>query len=119
MVRRLAGLLVALVLGITGAVVVSSPAQAAVVTFAVTNQWTTGYVGEFTVTNNTPTAITGWGIVYDLAPTTTVSTMWNGTQVATTPHFVIIATTWNGTIAPGGFVKVGIVATGVDLPVVL
>lgn len=119
MVRRLTGLLVAILLGATATLVVTSPAQAAVVSFTVSSQWSTGYVGEFTVENNTASAITGWGIVFDLAPTTTITNMWSGTQVASTPHYVIVAMNWNASIPPGGTVKVGIVAAGTDLPVVL
>jgi cellulase/cellobiase CelA1 len=116
---KLTRLFFAIVLGITATLAIASPAQATVVSFSVTTSWSTGYVGEFTVFNDTSAPITGWGVVFDLAPTTTISTLWNGTRVATTPHHVIIATTWNGTIASGASVKVGFVAVGTDLPVVL
>lgn len=119
MLRKLAGLLVAVVLGVTATVFVAAPAHATVVTFVLGGQWSTGYVGDFVVVNNTAAPISGWGIVYDLAPTTTVTSMWNGTQVASTPHFVIVGLSWNAVIAPGATVRVGILAVGADLPVVL
>lgn len=118
-VRRLTVLLLALLLAMAATLTLASPAQATVVSFTVSSSWSTGYVGEFAVTNDTGAPISGWGVVFDLAPSTTISTMWAGTLAASTPHFVIVAAAWNGTIAPGATVKVGFVASGTDLPVVL
>ncbi|MFY1632517.1 cellulose binding domain-containing protein [Solwaraspora sp. WMMB335] len=117
--RKMLGVLVALVVGAVAALAVSSPAQATAITFTQTSVWSTGYVGEVTVTNNFSIPITGWEVGFTLPAGTAVSSLWNAQSAATTPHYVVINPTWAGSLNPGASTTFGFVVTGTGVPTFL
>jgi len=83
---------------------------AATANFSFTSQWSGGGQGTFTITNNTSVPIQGWILEFDW--NAAVSDLWNGTiQSKVGNHFIVKNADFNGTIAAGGVVKVGCVAT--------
>ncbi|MDG4766473.1 cellulose binding domain-containing protein [Solwaraspora sp. WMMD406] len=117
--RKLLGLLVAVVVGLTVTLMVSTPAQATGVTFTQTSVWSTGYVAEVTVTNNYSIPITGWEVGFTLPAGSTVSSLWNARSAASTPHYIMINPTWSTTLNPGVSTTFGFVVTGTGTPTFL
>jgi len=84
--------------------------QEAIVEFNVVNQWNSGYVGEFTITNNSPNAICDWRITFDIDDGA-ISNGWGGIFTQVGSQYVIEPDPWNSTIAAGGIVSVGFQAS--------
>jgi len=89
--------------------------NAQAVSFANTNDWGTGFVGNITINNTGATAINGWSLEFDfngnIDPTPNTG-IWNGTVVSHVGnHYVIQNVDWNGFIAPGNSETFGFVAT--------
>ena len=91
----------------------SSPA-AVTVQFVLTSQWDGGFVADVRLTNTGPAAVNGWTLAYDWSPQ--VTTHWN-MELATTPiaggyRCVATPASWNGSIAAGSTITLGLVANG-------
>nr|MDT0662073.1 cellulose binding domain-containing protein [Micromonospora sp. DSM 115978] len=117
--RKLFGLLSALVVGVAATLLIATPAQATTATFVQTSAWSTGYVADVTVGNNFTIPITGWEVAFTLPAGSTVSTVWNARIATTTPHYTLINATWNGSLAPGTSATFGMVVTGTGTPTFL
>lgn len=86
------------------------------VAFADTNDWGSGFTGSVTITNTGPTAINGWTLQFDFAPT--ITQIWNATIVSHVgTHYVIHDAGYDATIAPGQGVTFGFNATPGNHPV--
>jgi endoglucanase len=81
-------------------------------TFAVTNSWSGGYQGALTVTNTGTTALTSWKLTVGFPAGVTVTNMWNGINTGTTGTVTVANEPYNGSVAPGGTVTVGFIASG-------
>jgi chitinase len=112
MLRRLFAMLV--ILAVPAALLPAAHSWAATsltASFTKTSDWGTGFVGQFTITNEGTTAVDGWTLEFDLGSNQRVTNLWNGVlQVAGNRHTVTEAS-WNGTINPGQSVSVGLDGT--------
>lgn len=110
---------VTFMIGAAATLTVATPAHATAMTYTRIATWSTGYTAEITVTNNFSFAISGWEVGFDLPSTTTIQSLWNSRVGSTTPHYVIVNATYNGTLNPGASTTFGFVALGLDDPVFL
>ncbi|HEY9439576.1 MAG TPA: cellulose binding domain-containing protein [Streptomyces sp.] len=88
-------------------------AQAAAVgaTYTKTSNWTSGYTGQYVVTNETDKAQSGWTLEFDLPAGTKISSLWNGQHTVSGNHVTVKAASWNKDLAPGKSVTVGFVTS--------
>ena len=112
MLRRLLAALVVLVLPaalLPAAHSWASPNLTA--TFTKTSDWGTGFVGQYTITNNGTTAADGWTLVFDLTGSQQVTSLWNGVLSKSGNRHTVTNESWNGRINPGSSVTVGMDGT--------
>ncbi|MFJ8614439.1 cellulose binding domain-containing protein [Streptomyces clavifer] len=86
-------------------------AQAAAVgaTYTRTSGWTSGYTGQYVVTNDTEKAQSGWTLEFDLPAGTRIDSLWNGEHTVSGNHVTVKPASWNKDLAPGASVTVGFV----------
>jgi hypothetical protein len=89
-----------------GGAPVNPAALSAVVQFADTSDWGTGFTGQISITNTGATAINGWTLEFDFAGT--ITDIWDA-QIAGRQgnHYVIQNAAWDAVIAPGQTVTFG------------
>ncbi|MBY8883088.1 cellulose binding domain-containing protein, partial [Actinacidiphila acidipaludis] len=94
-----------------GAFALAGSASAATVgaAYSKTSDWSTGYTGQYTITNSTGSAIDGWTLTFDLPAGTAISSLWNGDYTVSGQTVTVKPAGWNATIAPGAAVQVGFV----------
>jgi hypothetical protein len=94
-----------------GAFAFAGSASAATVgaAYSKTSDWTTGYTGQYVITNSNGAALNGWTLTFDVPPGTTVSSLWNGDFTVSGQTVTVTPASWNRSIAPGGSVAVGFV----------
>ncbi|MFF1838480.1 cellulose binding domain-containing protein [Streptomyces sp. NPDC058231] len=76
-----------------------------------TSGWTGGYTGQYVVTNDTGTALTGWTLEFDLPAGTRISSLWNGEHTVSGSHVTVKPASWDKQLAPGKSVTIGFVTT--------
>jgi hypothetical protein len=108
---KLTGALVAAAAIAGGAVALAGSASAATVgaAYSKTSDWTTGYTGQYEITNSTGSALNGWTLTFDLPSGTTISSLWNGDYTVAGQTVTVKPAGWNARIAPGASVDVGFV----------
>jgi hypothetical protein len=94
------------------------PARAATATFIKYGEWSTGYVGAISVTNNTAATTTSWRIELDLPAGTTMTSSWSAVVERSGDHYVFTNMPWNGTLTPGASTSFGFVTEGLGSPVI-
>ncbi|MEW1630094.1 cellulose binding domain-containing protein [Streptomyces sp. NPDC089173] len=91
-------------------------AQAAAVgaAYTRTSDWTSGYTGQYVVTNETDKALTDWTLQFDLPAGTKIGSLWNGEHTVEGHRVTVKPASWDKELAPGKSVTVGFVtsATG-------
>jgi Cellulose binding domain/Glycosyl hydrolases family 18 len=94
-----------------GAFALAGSASAATVgaAYSRTSDWSTGYTGQYTLTNSTSSPINGWTLTFDLPAGTSISSLWNGDYTVSGQTVTVKPAGWNAVIAPGAFVQVGFV----------
>lgn len=108
MFHKLRGGFIAILL-IVFAVVVPGSANAASPTasFARTDSWGSGYIGEYTITNGGTTTLRSWKLEFDLPSGSSVSTLWDAKVSRTANHYVVTPESWTDNVSPGGSVRLG------------
>ncbi len=84
----------------------ASQSQAAVCSYAVVNEWNSGFQGSITITNNGTTAINGWTVGWQYSANK-ITSSWNATLSGSNPYSAT-ALDWNKTIQPGQSVSFGV-----------
>ncbi|KHK01547.1 cellulose binding domain-containing protein [Desulfovibrio sp. TomC] len=80
------------------------------VTFAVIQDWTSGFEANVTLRNTSGSTLRDWRLTFRLAGT--INSIWNGQRLADQDGAVVVApASWNSDIAPGGSVTVGFTAS--------
>jgi endoglucanase len=74
------------------------------------NVWAGGFTANITVTN-TGGAVTGWSLTFSLPNSATLTSGWNATWSQSGAQFTAVNQTWNGPLAAGGSVSVGLQGT--------
>jgi len=78
----------------------------AVVDFAVTSDWQSGFGGQVTITNTSSTDLDHWVLDFDFAGD--IGSIWNASIAEQEGnHYVVNAASWNGRIAAGSSVSFG------------
>ncbi|AEE44490.1 cellulose binding domain-containing protein [Cellulomonas fimi] len=107
--RRAAAGLLAAATTATGGVAAAASAQAAVgcrVTYAVTNQWGTGFGGDVRV-ENLGDALAGWTLTWTFGAGQTVTQAWNGVATQSGAAVSVRDAGYNAQVASGGTVSFG------------
>ncbi|MFG2880209.1 glycosyl hydrolase family 18 protein [Streptomyces sp. NPDC048337] len=116
---RVAAIVAALAVPVTGLVALAGPAQAATSatsTYTKVSDWGTGFEGKWTVKNTGTTTITSWTVEWDFPAGTAVTSAWDGTVTSSGTHWTGKNVGWNGTLAPGGTASFGFNGTGSGSP---
>ena len=79
--------------------------QAATCTYSVSNEWSSGFQGAVTITNNTSAAINGWTVGWSYS-NNKITSSWNATLTGSNPYSAT-ALNWNSSIQPGQSVSFG------------
>jgi chitodextrinase len=81
-------------------------------TYAVTNQWGTGFTANVTVTNKGTAPSNGWRVAWTWGGNQQITNVWSGTLAGSGTGSVAITNAgYNGSIAPGGNTSFGFQAT--------
>ncbi|MFG2713170.1 cellulose binding domain-containing protein [Streptomyces goshikiensis] len=100
------------------ALALTGTAQAASVGAAFTkaSSWSTGYTGQYVITNHGSAVLKDWTLEFDLPTGTSLASLWNGEQTVSGQHVTIRPARWDTAgLAPGASVTVGFVtAAGQD-----
>ncbi len=118
---RSRALLITLAMALTAgaAAIWLAPAASAATPTAVfvkTSDWGSGWEGKYTVTNGGTSTITGWTVVFDLPPGTTVGTFWDALMTSSGQRYTFTNRSWNGTLAPGASTSFGFLGAGSGSP---
>jgi cellulase/cellobiase CelA1 len=66
------------------------------------NAWNTGFTSNFTVTNNSSTAINGWSLVFTLPAGQVITSTWNATYTPTSGQVTARNVGFNAVIGANG-----------------
>ncbi|MFC9288609.1 cellulose binding domain-containing protein, partial [Streptomyces sp. NPDC057052] len=102
-----------------GAVFLTGTAQAAGIgaAYTRTSDWSTGYTGQYVVTNNSGGAKTDWTLEFDLPAGSRIGSLWNAEPSVTGRHVTVKPAAWDGDgLAAGESVTVGFVVNGTADP---
>ncbi|MEW1900828.1 glycoside hydrolase family 18 chitinase [Streptomyces sp. NPDC086147] len=97
----------------------ATPAEAATsatATYTKTQDWGSGFGGNWTVKNTGTTALTSWTVEWDYPAGTAVTSAWDATVTSSGTHWTAKNVGWNGTLAPGASVSFGYNGTGPGAP---
>ncbi len=89
----------------------SPPPASCTATYRNLNEWSSGFVGQVTVTNTSGSAVNRWSVTFTYPGDQQVTTSWNA--VVNQSGSVVTATnaSWDGAIAAGGSVAFGLYGT--------
>lgn len=84
--------------------------------FSRSSVWSTGYGGQFVLTNTGDAESTGWVVEFDLPPGSSVANAWNSVLTRDGQHYRFANAGFNGRVRPGGTASFGFNVTGLGLP---
>ncbi|MEV7322792.1 glycoside hydrolase family 18 chitinase [Streptomyces sp. NPDC093970] len=108
-----------LLLPLAGLVGLAGPAQAATTataTYTKTQDWGTGFGGQWTVKNTGTTSISSWTVEWDYPSGTSVTSAWDADVTSSGTHWTAKNKSYNGSIAPGASVSFGFNGAGSGSP---
>ncbi|WP_234542237.1 glycosyl hydrolase family 18 protein [Streptomyces shenzhenensis] len=108
-----------LLLPLAGLVGLASPAQAATTataTYTKTQDWGTGFGGQWTVKNTGTAAISSWTVEWDFPSGTSVTSAWDADVTSSGTHWTAKNKSYNGSLAPGASVSFGFNGAGSGSP---
>ncbi|MFF0218005.1 glycoside hydrolase family 18 protein [Streptomyces vinaceus] len=111
--KAAAALAVATAVGGT-ALALTGTAQAASVgaTFTKASSWTTGYTGQYVVTNHSGATLKNWTLEFDLPAGTSLASLWNGEHTVNGQHVTVKPPKWDTAgLTAGASVTVGFVTS--------
>src|ERR1700728_633982 len=65
------------------------------------SSWDTGDSGQYTITTDGTTAVSGWTLAFTLPADTSVASLWNGSYKHTAGQVLVTSESWDAAIAPG------------------
>ncbi|MGW4671303.1 glycosyl hydrolase family 18 protein [Streptomyces sp. NPDC004324] len=116
--KTLAGL-TTLLLPLAALVGLASPASAAAsatATYTKTQDWGTGFGGQWTVKNTGTTALSSWTIQWDFPSGTSVTSAWDADVTNSGTHWTAKNKSYNGTLSAGASVTFGFNGAGSGSP---
>ncbi|MEV5435978.1 cellulose binding domain-containing protein [Streptomyces sp. NPDC052682] len=117
--NKVIGAVVAAALAGGGALLVTGTAQAAAVgaAYTRTSDWSTGYTGQYVVTNTSGQTKAAWTLEFDLPSGARLSSLWNGESRVSGQHVTVTPPKWDTDgLAAGESVTVGFVVNGTGDP---
>ncbi|MFJ7235755.1 cellulose binding domain-containing protein [Streptomyces olivaceus] len=102
-----------------GALLFTSTAQAAPVgaAYTKTSEWSTGYTGQYVVTNTSGEAKTDWSLEFDLPEGAKLGSLWNAESTTDGQHVTVTPPKWDTDgLKAGESVTVGFVVNGTADP---
>ncbi len=91
-------------------------AAAPVVSFAETSSWDGGYIGQYTITNSTSSALSTWKVGFALPAGSSVTSLWNGTEAASGDSYTVTPASWNSNVPAGASISFGFEVSGSGQP---
>ena len=73
--------------------------------------WNTGLTENITIGNTGSAAVSGWSLVFTLAPGQTITNGWNAAYSPASGQVTATNASYDAAIAPGGSVSIGFQAT--------
>ncbi len=116
---RVAAVVAALALPVTGLVALAGPAQAAAAataTYTKVSDWGSGFEGKWVVKNTGTTTLSSWTVEWDYPAGTSVTSAWDATVTGSGTHWTAKNVGWNGTLAPGATASFGFNGSGSGAP---
>ncbi|MFJ7589876.1 glycosyl hydrolase family 18 protein [Streptomyces sp. NPDC097617] len=116
---RVAAIVAALALPVTGLVALAGPAQAAAsatATYTKVSDWGSGFEGKWVVKNTGTTTLSSWTVEWDYPAGTSVTSAWDATVTGSGTHWTAKNLGWNGTLAPGATAGFGFNGAGGGAP---
>ncbi len=117
--NRVAAIVAALALPVTGLVALAGPAQAAAsatATYTKVSDWGSGFEGKWVVKNTGTTTLSSWTVEWDYPAGTSVTSAWDATVTSSGTHWTAKNLGWNGTLAPGATASFGFNGAGGGAP---
>ncbi|MFJ2954111.1 cellulose binding domain-containing protein [Streptomyces sp. NPDC087270] len=95
-----------------GAFAFAGSASAATVAAAyrTTSDWTTGYTGQYEISNASDSPLDGWTLSFRLPAGSTIGSLWNGAYTVSGQTVTVTPDSWNRTLAPGATADIGFTA---------
>ena len=84
----------------------AASAQAALCSYVISNEWSSGLTANITITNNTSSPITGWSLGWQYQQNR-ITNSWNASVSGSNPY-TATNLNWNGAIAPGQSASFGV-----------
>ncbi|MFF4444852.1 glycosyl hydrolase family 18 protein [Streptomyces sp. NPDC001502] len=116
---RVAAIVAALALPVSGLVALAGPAQAAAsatATYTKVSDWGSGFEGKWVVKNTGTTTLSSWTVEWDYPAGTSVTSAWDATVTSSGTHWTAKNLGWNGTLAPGATASFGFNGAGGGAP---
>ncbi|MER6251338.1 glycoside hydrolase family 18 chitinase [Streptomyces sp. NPDC001584] len=116
---RVAAIVAALALPVSGLVALAGPAQAAAsatATYTKVSDWGSGFEGKWVVKNTGTTTLSSWTVEWDYPAGTSVTSAWDATVTGSGTHWTAKNLGWNGTLAPGATASFGFNGAGGGAP---
>ncbi|MGZ9933417.1 glycosyl hydrolase family 18 protein [Streptomyces sp. NC-S4] len=117
--HRVAAIVAALALPVTGLVALAGPAQAAAsatAAYTKVSDWGSGFEGKWVVKNTGTTTLSSWTVEWDYPAGTSVTSAWDATVTSSGTHWTAKNLGWNGTLAPGASASFGFNGAGGGAP---
>ncbi|ASU85277.1 glycoside hydrolase [Nocardiopsis gilva YIM 90087] len=90
---------------------IAAPASAApsgvTVIYTEGSRWDTGYSGQFTIDNQSSTALDDWTIRFTLPSGASVSSLWNATMEQSGSDYTLTPPSWGASVPAGGTYQIG------------
>ena len=101
-----------------GVVALASGANAATVgaVYSTTSSWSSGYSGQYVVSNVSGSPISTWSLSFTLPAGTTVSSLWNASYTTNGRQVTVVPDSWDASLTPGQTALVGFVMNGSGTP---
>ncbi len=97
-------------LAVMGTAAGAAASPSCTVTYSVSGQWTGGFQGSVTVTNNS-SALNGWSLGFGFPAGQTISQGWGAKWSQTGSAVTAVNETWNATLGTGASVTTGFIAS--------
>ena len=88
-----------------------APGGSYLVSYAVSNQWDSGFTANVTITNNTTTPLNGWTVGWTSPGNQQITNAWNGMASQHGPAVTVTDAGYNATILAGGSTSFGFQAS--------
>ncbi|MDQ1295445.1 MAG: hypothetical protein QG608_3330 [Actinomycetota bacterium] len=86
-------------------------------TFTVTSQWNSEFQAQVSVRGSGAAVLSGWRLTWTIPSGQSISQLWNGTLAKSGSSVTVTNLGWNGALAPGAAVEVGLLGSSTGSPI--